>query len=101
MQQQQQHMLGLAQFEQPRSKRQFAAQVKTLSRGNRQFFRQRGFAAWMDNQPEPSSPRAQNLLPGNAQRLRKDRAQALVPLHHIAQRRLQYSPIEPSRESQY
>src|SRR5262245_14613507 len=106
MQNQQQNMLRALvagrrfQRKQVRPQRDLARQVeRPLRRGTQRRLQMR-FADRLDRQDRPRRARRQNLLPRNPQRLREYRAQALVPLDQVAQRRFQRRPIEQTRKPQ-
>ena len=92
VQQQQQHVLALAQAQtnapaaaarSARSKPCPAAAVSAPASS--------ASTTVLDCQPRPRRGRLQYQLAGTPSRLGKHRAQALMPLHHVAQRRLQSS----------
>ena len=94
MQQQQQHVLALPQRKQMHPQRRLARQIKPRARRTRQRPRQRSFLNRRNRKPRARLPRIKDHLPRNTQRVREDRAKALVPLNQVAQRRLQRSAIQ-------
>ena len=81
-----------------RPQRRLAREIEALPRRRRERLRQRRLAHRRDRKPRPRRSRVQDQLPRHPQRVREDRAQALVARHHVAQRGLQRRAIERARK---
>ena len=87
-------MLVRSQRKQMRPQRRLARKIKAARRRRRQRLRQLALAHPNNRKPKARLPRLQHLLARNPQRLREDRAQALVPPNNITERRLQRRHVE-------
>ena len=87
-------MLVRSQRKQMRPQRRLARKIKAARRRRRKRLRQLRLAHPNNRKPKARLPRLQHLLARNPQRLREDRAQALVPRNNITERRLQRRNVE-------
>ena len=94
VQQQQNHVLARAQRKQMHPQRRLARKIKPRARRRRQRARKGGLVHRRHRKPRTRRSRIQDHLPRNPERVREDRAQALVALNQVAQRRLQRSAIQ-------
>ena len=99
MQHQQQHVLALARrvrrkLKQLRPQRRLDRKIEAAPRRLGKSLPQRGRAHRAHRQPHRRRRRRQDLLPRHPQPVREDRAQALVTLHHVANRRRQCRPVQ-------
>ena len=98
MQQHQQHVLALTKRKQMRPQRRLAGEIEALPRRRRKSFGKSLLAHRRDRKPRPGSGCFKDQLPRNPQRVGEDRAQALVALHHVAERSLESFAVEPTLE---
>src|SRR3954453_13688138 len=94
MQQQKNNVLARPQRKHMHTQRRLARKIKARTRRRRQRSSKRGLINRRNRNPRPRRIRIQDLLPRNPERVGKDRAQALVALHQVANRRLQRNPIQ-------
>ena len=94
MQQQQQHMLALAQHKQMHPQRGLTRKIKAVARRLRHGHTHSRRAHPRNLKQRSRQSAFQDLLPRNPKRVRKDRAQALVPLCYVAQRPLQGANVK-------
>src|SRR3979490_2107825 len=94
MQQQKNNVLALPQRKHMHTQRRLARKIKARTRRRRQRSSKRGLINRRNRNPRPRRIRIQDLLPRNPERVGEDRAQALVALHQVANRRLQRSPVQ-------
>ncbi len=91
-------MLFGAEREQMSAQRRLAREIEAVLRRICQSLGQGGRADLRHRQMRPRRGRVQDQLAGNAERVGEDRAQALVPLHDIPERRLQRCAVERAGE---
>ena len=91
-----------AELEQMRPQRQLARQIEAPPGRCRQRRRQARPRSTADHlaAARPRRRGRKDLLPRHPEPLREHRAQALVPLHQVAQRALQRRPVERARQPQ-
>src|SRR5437588_2863256 len=94
MQHQQQHMLSPGQHIQMRPQRQIPRKDKLRLGRLRERSRKLSLAYLSDQELRPTRIRSHDLLPRYPVAFRKYRAQALVPLNHIAQRSAERFPLK-------
>src|SRR6476659_9122730 len=94
VQQQQNHVLARTQRKQMRPQRRLARKIKPRARRRSQRPRKGGLVHRRHRKPRTRRSRIQDHLPRNPERVREDRAQALVALNQVAQRSLQRSAIQ-------
>src|ERR1700721_2389104 len=98
MQHQQQPVLARAEPIQMRPQRRLTIERKLRPRSSCQHPRKLFFPHLHDRKRRPHPARVADLLPRYPVALRKHRAQALVPLHHIPERSLQRPHIQLPRK---
>src|SRR5207248_2978693 len=96
----QQNVLARAKRKQMRAQRHVARKIKSHMRRSRQCIRQARLAHLRAHEPRPCRVSSQDLLARNPKPLREDRAQALVPLDNVAQRRLQRRNVQITAQPQ-
>ena len=99
MQQQQQHVLALTKRKQMRPQRRLAGEIEALPRRRRQSLGKTLLADRHHRNPRPCGGCFKDQLPRNPQRVGEDRAQALVALHHVAERSLDSAAVERTVEA--
>src|SRR3954468_2059914 len=102
MQQQKNNVLARPQRKHMHSQRWLARKIKARTGRRGQRPSKRGFFNRRNRKPSTRRLRIQDLLPRNPERVGEDRAQALVALNQVANRRLQRStvqrPTHPQRQ---